>query len=371
MPARIIGMIGVTPPQKEATLLVIEGDISPAFVVDFAKAHEAAGFDMALVGYSSSSAEGFLVAMHAAAQTERMGYLIAHRPGFVAPTLFARKVATFDHLTNGRVALHIITGKTDAEQQGDGDFTPKAERYRRAQEYLHLMKRTWAATEPFDFDGDFYKVRGAQSDVRPVQQPRPTIMFGGASEGALEMGAAECDVFAIYAEPRATTAERIAEFRGRAATHGRSVGFNMSVRPIIAPTEGEAWDKANRILAGMTGKLGWARQESEGVRAPVDNAGKRQFAFAQEKDVHDERLWMGITKATGALGNTSCLVGTPEQVAEAILGYYRLGVSSFLMRGFDPVADTTEFGRELIPRIKLGALEIDRERDAAASAAAQ
>jgi alkanesulfonate monooxygenase len=59
-------------------------------------------------------------------------------------------------------------------------------------------------------------------------------MFGGASEGALEMGAAECGVFTIYAEPRATTTERIADFRARAAKHGRNVGFNMSVRPIIA-----------------------------------------------------------------------------------------------------------------------------------------
>ena len=228
------------------------------------------------------------------------------------------------------------------------------------------MKRTWTADKPFDFDGRFYRVRGAHSDVRPLQKPHPLIMFGGASEGALEMGAAECDVFAIYAEPRATTAERIAAFRARAAKHDRTVGFNMSVRPIIAPTEGAAWDKANRILAGMTGKLGWARQE--GVRAPVDNAGRRQFAFAKEKDVHDERLWMGITKATGALGNTSCLVGTAGQVADAILGYYRLGVSSFLIRGFDPVADTTEFGRELIPRIKAGAIEIDKRAAPAAPA---
>ena len=74
------------------------------------------------------------------------------------------------------------------------------------------------------------------------------------------------------------------------------VGFNMSVRPIIAATEGAAWDKAKHILSGMTGALGWSRQEREGVRAPVDNAGRRQFALAQEKDVHDERLWMGITK---------------------------------------------------------------------------
>lgn len=361
MPVRIVGMIGVSPPQSDATLIVIEGAISPPFITEFAQAHEAAGYDMALVGYSSSSAEGFLVALHAAARTERLSYLIAHRPGFVAPTLFARKLATFDQLTGGRVALHVITGKTDAEQQGDGDFTPKAERYRRAQEYLHLMKRTLVEEAPFDFDGSFYRVRGAHSDVRPLQRPHPLIMFGGASEGALEMGAAECDVFAIYGEPLATTAERIADFRARAAAHGRTVGFNMSIRPIIAATEGAAWDKAHRILAGMSGKLGWARQETGVDRTPVDNAGRRQYAFALEKDVHDERLWMGITKATGALGNTSCLVGTPEQVADAVLEYYRLGVSSFLMRGFDPVADTVAFGRELIPRIKAGAEAIDRQ----------
>jgi len=174
-------------------------------------------------------------------------------------------------------------------------------------------------------------------------------------------------VFAIYAEPRATTAERIAEFRARAVRHGRTVGFNMSVRPIIVATQGAAWDKATRILSGMTGSLGWSRQERDGARAPVDNAGRRQFALAQEKDVHDERLWMGITKATGALGNTSCLVGTAEQVADSLVAYYRLGVSSFLMRGFDPVSDTIEFGRELIPRLRAEVLEIDRRQVADAS----
>src|SRR5947207_13325065 len=120
MTARIIGMIGVTPPKQESTSLVIEGEISPPFVVEFARAHDRAGFDMVLVGYSSSSAEGFLVALYAAMQTERLGYLIAHRPGFVAPTLLARKLARFAHLTGGRRALHIITGKSDDEQPAHG-----------------------------------------------------------------------------------------------------------------------------------------------------------------------------------------------------------------------------------------------------------
>src|ERR1700730_4804132 len=151
MPAKIIGMIGVTPPSSDATLHVIEGGLSPSYVAEVARAHDAAGFDLALVGYSSSSAEGFLIALHAAAQTQRLGFLIAHRPGFVAPTLMARKVATFDHLTAGRLALHIITGKTDDEQEGDGDFTPKTERERRAAEYLELMKLAWSSDRPFDF----------------------------------------------------------------------------------------------------------------------------------------------------------------------------------------------------------------------------
>jgi alkanesulfonate monooxygenase len=366
MPVRIVGMIGVTPPSNDATLHVIEGGLSPSYLAQFARAHDAAGFDLALVGHTSSSAEGFLVALHAAAHTERLGYLVAHRPGFVAPTLMARKIATFDHLTGGRLAVHIITGKTDEEQHGDGDFTPKAERYRRAAEYLELMKLAWSSERPFDFAGEFYRVSGAASDVRPLQQPHPLLFFGGASEGALAMGAKHCDVYAIYAEPLASTRDRMAQFRAPAAAFGRVPGFNVSLRPIIAAREGEAWDKANRILAAMTGnmtgKKGWSRQEE--AKGPVDNAGQRLMRFALESDVHDDRLWMPIARATGALGNTSCLVGTPEQVAEAILKYYTLGVDSFLIRGFDPFNDTIEFGRELIPRIKAGAIEIDRRRAA-------
>jgi alkanesulfonate monooxygenase len=362
MPARIIGMIGVTPPTGDAALHVIEGGLSPSYLTQFARAHDDAGFDFALVGYTASSGEGFLIALHAAAHTKRLGYLVAHRPGFVAPTLMARKIATFDHLTNGRLAVHIITGKTDEEQQGDGDFSPKTERYRRAAEYLELMKLTWSSEQPFDFSGEFYRVKGAASDVHPLQQPHPLLFFGGASDGALAMGARLCDVYAIYAEPLASTRERIANFRSQAATFGRTPGFNVSLRPIIAKREGDAWDKANRILAAMTGKKGWSRQEA--ATGPVDNAGKRLMGFAMERDVHDERLWMPIARVTGALGNTSCLVGTPEQVAEAMLRYYMLGVDSFLIRGFDPLNDAVEFGRELIPRVQQGALEIDRQRAA-------
>src|ERR1700755_3635983 len=111
MRVNIFGRIGVAPPSGEASLHVIEGGLSPSYLAEFARAHDSAGFDMVLVGYSSESSEAFLVALYAAMRTEMIGYLIAHRPGFVAPTLSARKIATFDPLTGGRIAVHIITGK--------------------------------------------------------------------------------------------------------------------------------------------------------------------------------------------------------------------------------------------------------------------
>jgi alkanesulfonate monooxygenase len=362
MPVRVIGMIGVAPPSGEATVHIIKGGISPAYLRAFAQAHDEADFDLALVGYTASSAEGFLVAQYAAQHTKKLGFLIAHRPGFVAPTLAARKIATFDHLTDGRIAIHIISGASDAEQEGDGDFAPKEVRYRRAGEYIEVMKLAWTSERRFDFEGEFYRVRGAKSDIQPLQKPHPLLFFGGSSEGALAMGSKNCDVFAMFGEPLAATAARMAEFRARAARYGRTPTFNMSFRPILGATEGAAWDRARGILASIQ-KPGDATGFGNGMK-PLDQSARRLLDFAAAGETHDERLWMPIAQATGAMGNTSCLVGTAEQVARALLEYYKLGIHSFLMRGFDPLQDAVEFGRELIPRLRAGAQELDRAQAA-------
>jgi len=356
MPVWIIGMIGVEPP-KGTTLHVIAGGVSAPFLREFAQAHEAAGFDQVLVGYYSSSAEGFNVASHAAAHTKTLSYLVAHRPGIVSPSLAARAAATFDHLSEGRLSVHIIAGVTDQEQQSEGDFLGKEARYERGSEYLGLVRRIWTSPEPFDHEGQYFRFKGAWSAVKPLQKPYPKLFFGGSSEGALQMGAEHCDVYAMYGEPLKETADRIADFRQRASKFGRTPGFNVSFRPIIAPTEGQAWDKARRVLHDI---------ENAGLpKRAQDKSAERMLEIASRAEVHDERLWTPIAKATGAKGNTTCLVGTPRQVADAMLRYYRLGVSSFLIRGFDPLGDTTEFGRELIPMVKQGALEIDRQNVAA------
>ena len=365
----VIGMIGVVreaASNQGATLSLFGGGINPGaevpsgvdpdYILDFARTHEAAAFDMVLTGYSSSTPDGFEVAGYAAAHTERLGYLIAHRPGFVAPTLAARKAATLDQLTDGRIALHVITGGNDLEQRQDGDWLDHDARYRRTDEYLNVMRRIWTETEPFDHDGEFYHLQDAYSQARCRQRPHLPLFFGGASDIALDVASRRADLFALWGEPRASIAQRIADVRARVAAAGRSpdqMRFSLSARPILADTEAKAWERAEEILARI--KQATAGRITPGVPTrPQSEGAWRLLRFAAEGSVHDERLWMPIAAASGASGSTTCLVGTPQQVADSLLAYYDLGCSAFIIRGFDPLADAADYGRELIPRLREG-----------------
>jgi alkanesulfonate monooxygenase len=164
MPVEFIGMIG-TRDQSEirrSSGPVIDRD----YVRRFARAHEDAGFDQVLIGYASSQPDGTQVAAYAAANTDRLRFLVAHRPGFVAPTLAARGFATLDQFAGGRISVHVITGSSDAEQRRDGDHLPKDERYDRTDEYLDIVKQAWTSDAPFDYHGRYYQVEDFYSDVR-------------------------------------------------------------------------------------------------------------------------------------------------------------------------------------------------------------
>src|SRR6202158_5580088 len=148
-------------------------------IAETARIHERAGFDRVLIGYFSDAPDGVLVGAHAAAGTERLSSLLAHRPGFVAPPVAARKLATLDQLSNGRLAVHMIAGGSDADQAKDGDWTDPETRYRRSAEYVSLLRRTRTEPAPFNHTGEFYRTRGTWSEIRCRQQPHIPIYGGG------------------------------------------------------------------------------------------------------------------------------------------------------------------------------------------------
>ncbi|MBB6251081.1 LLM class flavin-dependent oxidoreductase [Nitrospirillum iridis] len=341
------------------------------YVGTVARAHEYAGFDRALIAHSSASPDGFQIAAYAVQQTERLKVLLAHRPGFVAPTLAARQLASLDHFSQGRLAVHIITGGSDEEQQRDGDFLTKAERYARTDDYLDVVRKVWTSTTPFDHDGPYYKSRGSHSYVRPVNGTLP-VYFGGSSDEGIAVAGKHADVYALWGEPLDDVRETIAKVRAAAALHGRQdqIEFSLSLRPVLGRTEEEAWAKADRILEEAK-RLRASQSTFKPIRAgePQNVGSQRLLAAAAGGRVRDKRLWTEIAALTGAQGNSTGLVGTPEQVTESLLDYYDLGVRTFLIRGFDPLVDAIEYGRELIPRVRQAVAA--READARTSVAAE
>lgn len=351
----IIGMIGT---QHVSEIHAPTTDtVDPAFVARFAKVHEEAGFDRVLIGHSSSTPDGLQVAAYAAAHTDRLKFLIAHRPGFVAPTVAARALATLDQFSGGRTSVHIISGGSDADQQRDGDFLSKTQRYARSAEFIELLKLVWTSTESFDYSGDHYQVNDVRSEVFPVQQPRIPIYFGGSSADAYRVGGTHADVFALWGEPLAQTKEQIDSVREAASAAGRTddIGFSVSFRPIIGRTEEEAWERAHRILETIKSTNGHSFTGARYDKNATTNVGSQrllQAAAAGER--HDRALWTATAAASGAKGNSTALVGTPETVAAALLDYVDIGVNALLIRGYDPYDDVIEWGKELIPLVRRG-----------------
>jgi alkanesulfonate monooxygenase len=163
-----------------------------------AKAHDDGGFDRALVAFGSTSPESQLVVAHAASVTKKLGFMIAHRPGFTAPTVAARQLATLDQFTGGRIAVHIITGGSDDEMRKDGDHLTKDERYARTDEYLDIVRLEWSSEKPFDYYGNYYQVEQAFGSVKPYRNNHLPVYFGGSSEAAIPVAGKHADIYALW-----------------------------------------------------------------------------------------------------------------------------------------------------------------------------
>jgi alkanesulfonate monooxygenase len=177
VPVEFIGIARTA--DRSETIAETGPAVQPEYLYHLAVTHEQSGFDRVLVAHSSSSPDGFIVADQVLNATSRLGVLLAHRPGFVAPMVAARKFATIDAFYPGRIALHVITGGDDGDQARDGDFTDKATLYRRTGEFLDVVRLEWSSERHFSYDGEFYRVADGWSALRPPGGHLP-IYFGGA-----------------------------------------------------------------------------------------------------------------------------------------------------------------------------------------------
>jgi alkanesulfonate monooxygenase len=311
------------------------------------------GFDWTLVAYGSVSADSAQVAQFVVNNSERVKPMLAHRPGFVFPTLAAKSFAAIDQIGRGRLGIHIISGGTDAEQRREGDYLSKAERYERSDEFIQIIRRVWTEDGPISHEGKYYKFEDFQSNVKPYQQAIP-VSVGGSSPEAYRVGGRQGDIFGLWGEPLKETAEQIASVNAEADAAGRPhPRIWVSFRPIVAPTDELAWEKAHQVLAQTRANIaanGLGRRRAPGT--PQNVGSQRLLEVAERGELHDRALWTPLVTATGAGGSTTALVGSYETVAQALLDYVDIGCELLSIRGWDPLNDAIDYARYVLPLVR-------------------
>ncbi|GAM06710.1 LLM class flavin-dependent oxidoreductase [Novosphingobium sp. MBES04] len=344
-----IELVGLVAPYRASEASEAPPAYDASFVAEAAKGYEAAGYDRVLIGQNARSADSLVTATWVAAATTRLKLMVAHRPGFIAPTMAARAFATLDQFSGGRAGVHIITAFSDIETRCDGDYLTKDERYRRSNEYVRILRRIWAGEAPCNHEGDWYRFDEAGSEVHPVDGTVP-VFWAGNSELAVKFGSELADVYAFGPGSVAQVGAQVARVRAEAAKHGRNPRCSMSMRLVVADTDEAAWERATQILRAVE-----ARQAAHGLLGrDLGKAAQETARGAAEADAasEDPCLWTGLTRATQGRLQVMCLVGSPETLVQAQLRYREVGIDNFLVTGFDWLPDAHRIGTEIGPELR-------------------
>ena len=318
-----------------------------AYLGQIARSAEQLGFTGALTPTSSWCEDAWVMTAGLSQVTERFKFLVAFRPGLLSPTLAAHMAATHQRISRGRLLLNVVTGGDDAEQRRFGDHLGKQARYRRAGEFLQVLRALWSG-QPVDFTGEFIDVRGAQ--IIPAPQ-WPTIYLGGSSPAAMDVAASWADVYLTWGEPPGAVAEKLDQVRERAKAAGRELRFGIRLHVIARESAGEAWAQAQRLLDGLSPA---AIERAQAIQNASQSEGQRRMTALHggRTDALEisPNLWAGVGLVRGGAG--TALVGSHEEVADRIAEYHLLGIDEFILSGYPHLEEAYQVGEGVMPVLR-------------------
>lgn len=302
------------------------------------------GFDNVLLpsGYGlgiDSTAFAAAIATH----TERIRLLLAVRMGETWVPQLARQIATIDRISQGRLAINIISSDMP------GETLESTARYRRTREWMRAL-RTLLDGRPLDADGDFVNLAIEPPRVRTVDGSCPLFYFGGFSDEAKDVAAAEADVFLTWPDTVAAVAATVDGMCERAGSYGRSLRFGLRAHVIVRDSEAGARHAADRLVSRLDDGVG-ARIRSRSLDA--GSVGVQRQAALRDASGDDgfveEALWTGIGRARSGAG--AAIVGDPVQVLAKIHAYRRAGINAFILSGYPHLDECDLFARHVLPHL--------------------
>lgn len=318
------------------------------YLSEIARAADRLGYEGVLTPTGTWCEDAWLTSAALLAETEKLKFLVAFRPGLVPPTLAAQQAATLQRFSEGRVLLNIVTGGDDSEQRRFGDWLSHDERYARTGEFLQIVHKIWTQ-ESVDFEGRHYTVQDARVSEPP--NPLPQIYFGGSSPAALPIAAEHVDVYLTWGEPPQAAAAKIAKVREIAAARGRSTRFGIRLHTISRDTSAAAWAVADELVSELSSDqianatALHSKSESEGQRRMTELHGGRLDSL----EIYPN-LWAGVGLVRGGAG--TALVGSHQEVAELIWEYHSLGFDEFILSGYPHLEEAYWFAEGVLPILR-------------------
>lgn len=323
-------------------------DWSYDYNVRLAQTAEQAGFDYALTqirftaGYNAENQHESVSFSHGIlAKTERLKVIAAILPGPWKPALAAKQLATIDHLSNGRIAINVVSGWFRGEFDAIGEEWPEHdERYARSEEFIRSLKGVWTQNN-FNFEGKYYQFKDYTLSPKPLQKPHIEIFQGGSSRAARDMASRVSDWYFTNGNTPEELKKQIDDIREKAKANHHSVKIGVNAFVIARDSEEEAQAVLQEIIAKAnvqavksfveaTREAGAASQEGEGNWA--------QSTFEDLVQYND--------------GFRTNLIGTPQQIAERIVELKKVGVDLILSGFLHFIEEVEYFGQKVLPLVR-------------------
>lgn len=301
------------------------------YVRQLTQSAERWGYDLSLIaelnlndikGVDQPALDAWSTAAALAAVTDRIELMVAVRPNFHHPALFAKAAANIDQISGGRLALNVVSSWwADEARQYGLQFDQHDNRYARTSEWLRVVDGLWTE-DRFSFAGQFYTTEAAICAPKPVH--RPTIYAGGESDAAKSMIAAQCDAYVMHGDPAVVVAQKIADMKQRRAEAGGApMQFGMAAYAIVRDSEAEAQRELERITTVSELPAGYANFDQWLSGTQLERAMKLQEYSVSNRGLRPN------------------LVGTPEQVKARIADYEAAGLDLLLLQ-MSPQAEEME-----------------------------
>ena len=307
----------------------------------FARRAEESGIESVLIALNSHEPDPLVVSCALGQATRNLRFIVACRSGLVQPTSFVHQINTLSTLIQGRVAVNLIADSSTAEQHGYGDFLDHDERTERNQEFLTICNAFWRNGGEVSFDGRHYQVEKGKLhtpfSARDRRAPEIYVSGHSASAERLALTGGTC-LLRVADNP-----QQLRSWTGAVRSRGIEVCLRLCV--VCRSTRAEAVSVAQSLLPQVN------QAEAQTVAHKDDSQVSRDASakVSSENGWLTQSLWAGLALHYGPV-----LVGTPEEIAGALLEYKAIGVTQFIMSGWPEIDEVTNFGRHVLPLVREG-----------------